>query len=117
MEYIKKIPNEPSFSQNGLDGFRYKLETKDISISAENVYKGHEKYCKNLVSTSIYYIAEGTGVFKIENNTYNVTQGDLVEIPPNTEFVFVGKMKLLFISTPAFKIENDVKIRDNDLYE
>ena len=116
MKYIKKLPTEPSFRQNGLNGFSYEITNKNISIDIEDVYKGHEKYCKSLVSTFIYYVLEGTGVFKIENNNYNVVQGDVIEIPPNTEFVFAGKMKLLLIMNPAFNKDNEIDGAYNDLY-
>ena len=54
MKYIKKLPTEPSFRQNGLNGFSYEITNKNISIDIEDVYKGHEKYCRSLVSTFIY---------------------------------------------------------------
>ena len=54
MEYIKKLPPEPSFIQNGINGFSYEVTNKNISIDIEDVYKGHEKYYKSLVSTFIY---------------------------------------------------------------
>ena len=116
MEYIYKLPNEPSFIQNGLNGFSYEITNKNISIDIEDVYKGHEKYCKSLVSTFIYYVLDGTGIFKIENNKYNVVQGDVIEIPSNTEFVFAGKMKLLLIMNPDFNKDNEIDGAYNDLY-
>ena len=114
--YNKKLPTEPSFIQNGLNGFSYEITNKNISIDIEDVFKGHERYCKNLVSTFIYYVLEGTGVFKIENNKYNVIQGDVIEIHPNTEFVYVDKMKLLLIMNPAFNKNNEIEGAYNDLY-
>ena len=84
--------------------------------------RNYRKYCLwkqyfiFIFNTDIYYVLEGTGVFKIESDKYNVEQGDVIEIPPNTEFVFVGKMKLLLIMNPAFNKDNEVDGAYNDLY-
>lgn len=115
-EYIKKCPKKPSFVQNGLNGYSYNINNSSISIDIEDVYKGHEKYCKSLVSTFIYYVLSGSGVFKINNEKYNVVEGDVIEIPNDTEFVFAGKMKLLLIMTPAFNPDNEIEGKNNDLY-
>ena len=116
-KYIKKCPKEPSFVQKGLNGYSYNITNTGISIDIEDVYKGHEKYCKSLVSTFIYYVLSGSGTFKIDNEKYEVVEGDVIEIPKNTEFVFAGKMKLLLIMTPAFDPKNEVEGPENDLYQ
>ena len=115
-EYIKKCPKVPSFVQKGLNGYSYKIDNSSISIDIEDVYKGHEKYCKSLVSTFIYYVLSGSGTFKINGKKYDVIEGDVIEIPSNTEFVFAGKMKLLLIMTPAFNPDNEIEGEYNDLY-
>lgn len=48
---------------------------------------------------------------------YNVEVGNIIEIPNNTEFVYVGKMKLLLIMNPAFDEENYIDEKENDLYD
>ena len=115
-KYIKKCPKEPSFSQKGLNGYSYSINNTSISIDIEDVYKGHEKYCKSLVSTFIYYVISGNGTFKIDNEKHEVSEGDVIEIPKDTEFVFAGKMKLLLIMTPPFDPKNEIEGPDNDLY-
>ena len=40
----------------------------------------------------------------------------MIEIAPNTEFVFAGKMKLLLIMSPAFRMQDGIDGKDNDLY-
>ncbi len=117
MEYIKRIPETPSFSKGGMNGYSLNLENKNISIDIEDVYKGHEKYCTNIVSSHIYYVIEGNGKFKINEEIYWVKKGDIIEIPPNTEFVFAGKMKLLLIMNPSFNAKNNIDGKENDLYD
>ncbi len=117
MEYIKKLPEQPSFIQNGLNGYSFDINNENISMDIEDVYKGHEKYCKSLVSTFIYYVLSESGTFKISEEKYKVNSGDVIEIPPNTNFVYAGRMKLLLIMNPAFNPKNEVQGKDNDLYE
>ncbi len=115
MKYIKKLLEIPSFSQDGMNGFSFETDDKNISIDIEDVYKGHERYCINKKSTHIFYVLQGNGKFKINEEIYNVEIGDIIEIPKNTEFVYVGKMKLLLIMTPAFNKEDSIDGKKNDL--
>lgn len=116
MEYIKQLPKEPSFEQQGLKGYNYKLENRGISISIEDCFKGHDRYNTNVCSSHIYYVLEGEGTFKINQETFNVKKDDCIEVPSNTEFVFAGKMKLLLIMNPAFRPEDGIDGKENDLY-
>lgn len=116
MGYIKKLPTEPSFMQKGLNGYNYELETKEISITLEDCFKGHDKYHKNIYSSKIYYCIDGNGKFKVAGEIINIEKGDLIEIPKNTEFVFAGKMKLLLIMAPAFRPQDGIDGKENDLY-
>lgn len=116
MKYLRKLPENSSFSQMGLNGYNYELDTKDISISVEDCFKGHDKYHTNVYSKKIYYVVEGNGTFKIGENLIEVKKDDLIEIPKNTEFVFAGKMKLLLIMLPAFRPQDGIDGRKNDLY-
>lgn len=115
-EYIKKFPQSPSFKQKGFDGYVCSLDNKNISITYEDVYKGHEKYCTNKESTHIYYVISGNGKFKINEELYEVVAGDIIEIPKNTKFIFAGEMKLLLVMTPAFNPNNEIVGEENDLY-
>lgn len=72
MEYIKKVSKLPAFIQNGLNGFDFGISNKNISINLIDVYKGHEKYCTNTSSSHIYYVLNGSGVFKIDEKLYDV---------------------------------------------
>ena len=116
MGYIKKVSKEPSFILDGLNGFSSNINNENISIDIIEVYKGHEKYCTNKISSYIYYVLEGNGKFKINGELYDVEMGDIIEIPKNTEFIYIGKMKLLLIMSPAFQANNNVEGKNNDLY-
>lgn len=116
MSYIRKLPDMPSFKQQGLEGYNYNLECEGISLTIEDCFKGHDKYHTNEYSSKIYYVLDGEGKFKINNEIFNVKKDDCIEIPANTKFVFAGKMKLLLIMSPAFRPQDGIEGEDNDLY-
>jgi mannose-6-phosphate isomerase-like protein (cupin superfamily) len=115
--YIKSFPEEPSFKQKGLNGFVCPLENEVIgNLTLERVHKGHDKYYTNTESSKIYYVIQGQGRFKIKEELYKVHRGDIIEIPPNTEFVFEGQMELLLIMNPKFNPNCEIFGKENDLY-
>lgn len=116
VEYIKNLSKEPSFKQQGLHGYNYELECKGISLTVEDCFKGHDRYHTNSYSSKIYYVLDGKGKFKLNGKIYDVKKDDLIEIPPNTKFVFAGKMKLLLIMNPAFRMQDGKDEELNDLY-
>lgn len=115
-KYIYKLPDIPSFKQEGLDGYNYSLGFEEISISVEDCFKGLDKYHTNVRSKKIYYVIDGEGKFSINGEIYSVKKEDIIAIPPNTEFVFAGKMRLLLIMNPAFRMQDGIDGKDNDLY-
>ncbi len=116
MKNIYKLPLDPSFSQKGLNGYNYALNAENISITVEDCFKGHDRYHTNVYSDKIYYVVEGKGVFKIGEEKFNVEKDDLIKVPKNTQFVFAGKMKLLLIMIPAFRPQDGIDGKENDLY-
>src|SRR5262249_61986253 len=60
-----------------------------------------------------YYILCGSGYFTIANCKYDVSPGMLVEVPPNVEFSYSGKMKLIAFSKPRWFFGNDTHTRWN----
>jgi len=114
--YIKMLPDSPHFTQNGLAGYKYDLETKRLGLYIEVSHKGLDKYVYDKESTHIYYVLEEKGKFSINNEIFDVKEGDVIEAPARIEFTYSGKMKLLLIMTPDFKPENDVDTKkENDL--
>ncbi len=115
-KYVYKLSDEASFEQNGLKGYNYSLGLEEISITVEDCFKGHDKYHTNSHSKKIYYVIDGNGRFSIDGEIFEVHKEDLIVIPPNTEFVFAGKMRLLLIMNPAFRLQDGKDGRVNDLY-
>ena len=96
-----KLPKEPSFRQDGLDGYTYPLPHTDMQVNFIDCYEKHERYC-SYAGAFVYYILDGKGQYKIGDELLDVKQGDLIEIPADTKFTYKGKMKLLLIINDGF---------------
>ncbi len=110
---IKKIPERPSFSQKGLDGFKFPLSCKDIEIYFVDVKEGHDNYIISKKITHIYYVLEGSGFFEIEGIRHDARQGTLIEVPPNVEYTYSGRMKLLLVMSPPWFKDNEIITKKN----
>lgn len=109
-----ELKKEPSFKKNGFQGFTYPLNSTDVEISYIDCFHQHDKYCI-YQGVFIYYVVEGNGKFKIGNDIFDVKNGDMIEVPANTEFVYKGKMKLLLIKKGKFDPTLNQDTKDNDL--
>jgi mannose-6-phosphate isomerase-like protein (cupin superfamily) len=63
---------------------------------------------KCLKEDRIYYIADGSGEFFVEQEKFPVKKDDVVFVPMNTIYNFVGKMKIFLVCSPEFKEGDDV---------
>ena len=83
--------------QNLLDEPNYeKLSVAKVKIV------GEQKFGLDQESDNAYYVLEGSGKFYFEDETIEVTKGDLVFIPKNTKYRDSGQLTLLAISVPKF---------------
>jgi len=98
------------FGWQGLEVLSYS-EKEDFSFASAatfNVTERHGK-CKNTVSNRVYYVIEGSGKFVIEGKEVAVKATDVVIIPKNTVYDYMGKMKLFLVHTPAYDPKNEIK--------
>ena len=76
--YLKILPDNPHFIQNGLKGYKYNIETERLGLYIEISHKGLDKYVYDKESTHIYYVLEGKGKFSINQEVFDVKQGDVI---------------------------------------
>jgi len=74
---------------------------KKLSVAIVEIV-GEQKFGLDQESDTIYYVLDGTGKFFIENNEFDVKEGDLIFIPKNTKYKDSGDLQLLAIATPKF---------------
>ena len=104
--FIFKKSSEPSFSVDGADGYNFSIINKNLEIDLIDSKTGHGGKVVSDLMTHIYYVLEGEGDFEIDDVSYHLAAGELVEIPPMHTLNYRGKMKLLLIMNPPFSPEH-----------
>jgi mannose-6-phosphate isomerase-like protein (cupin superfamily) len=103
MAYVLAASSTPSFVLMGLAGYEFQpLKDQDFAVHLVDVHKGHDTFMISKALTRIYYIIEGTGVFTIDNQKYDVAPGLVVEVPPGVEYSYSGSMKIFLVSHPRW---------------
>jgi SAM-dependent methyltransferase len=114
MPYIYSLPTSASFTGKGLLGYTFgPLNQKDLEIYYVEVEKGHDIFMVSKKITRTYYVLSGIGHFTIGNHRYDVSPGEVVEVPPKIEYCYSGNMRLLVISNPRWFSGNDTFTRWN----
>lgn len=73
--------------------------------------EGHNQEFYDKESTFNYIVLEGEGSFFLDDEEVLVKSGDYISISPNTRIYYKGKMKLVLITNPAWKPENEVETK------
>jgi mannose-6-phosphate isomerase-like protein (cupin superfamily) len=103
MSYVLAASSSPAFTLKGLVGYEFlPLKDQDFAVHLVDVHKGHDTFMISKVLTRIYYIIDGTGVFTIDNQKYDVSPGLVVEVPPGIEYSYSGSMQIFLVSHPRW---------------
>ncbi len=90
---------------NTLNGINY-------SIAQFTLEPGKKSKLHKMSSSEIYYILEGSGNLKINEETYHLEKDDSVYVPPNSkQFIEnIGSINLRFlcIVEPAWKANDEI---------
>ena len=107
--HVLKLPSDYSFEKVGIKGKKFSVAdvTQKTGVCQIETQGGHETTIIEHECDFIYYILEGEGYFVIDGQNENCTNGDLVVIPAGSKFRYIGKMKMLLITTPAFYLEQE----------
>ncbi len=73
--------------------------------------EGHNQEFYDKESTFAYIVLEGEGTFFLDDEPVPVVKGDAIYINPNTRIYYKGKLKMVLITMPAWKAENEVETR------
>ncbi|UCG95210.1 MAG: cupin domain-containing protein [archaeon] len=99
-EGLEKVKKDPMVI------FPYKINPNFSATYIE--IDGNYGAIKCLREDRIYFIIEGSGKFIIEDNEYEVKNGDLIFIPMNTPYNIIGKMSCFLLCSPEFNPDDDV---------
>lgn len=112
-KYLKLVPSEPTFKQVGLKGFRLELSNPNLEIYEVDIEKGHDNFIVSQKITHIYYVIDGSGSFCLNGKKFRVKIGNIIEVPPEVEYTYSGRMKLLLILTPPWFKGNEIITKPN----
>lgn len=89
---------------NTLNGIRY-------SISHSELKPGKKSKLHKMKTSEVYYILQGEGDLRINDNTFRVSKDQTIYIPPHTKQCLKntgkGELKFLCIVDPAWKQEDE----------
>ncbi|MFA5051584.1 MAG: cupin domain-containing protein [Patescibacteria group bacterium] len=95
----------------GADLRVYKINRKDAGLAYIEVKKGHFEEFMNRKSTFIYYVLHGKGTFYLNGKSTTVKATDVVVIPPKTKAYYLGHMKLVLVTVPAWQAKYEKHVR------
>ena len=108
MNYTHSLPSSLAFEGKGLFGYSFgPLAERDLEIYYIEVEGGHDTFMVSRRITRVYYVISGSGYFTINDQRYDVGAGMLAEVPPNVEYSYSGKMKMIAVSKPRWFEGND----------
>jgi mannose-6-phosphate isomerase-like protein (cupin superfamily) len=111
MKYkLIKSENIPKKEKHGIHLNVYP-NVGDSGIVYVDTESGHNQEFYDRESTFTYVILEGEGKFYLNDEDVGVSSGDMLSIDPNTRIYYKGKFKMILITTPAWKPENEVETR------
>lgn len=95
----------------GADLRVYKINRKEAGLAYIEVKKGHFEEFMNKKSAFIYYVLKGSGTFYLHGKANKVKATDVIVIPPKTRAYYLGHMKLILVTVPAWQAKNEVHVR------
>lgn len=98
-------------SKFGINLRVYETKYRQAEFVYIEVKKGHFEEFYNKVSTMFYYVLEGKGKFFLNGVATPVKATDLLVIPPKTKIYYLGKMKLILVTAPAWSAKDEVHVR------
>lgn len=110
-EYKYSHAEARTIHKHGVDITLYGLSNTPSNAVYEETKEGHFEEFQNTVSTCMWFVIEGKGIFVLNDEKISVEAKDIIVAPPNTRIHYFGNLKLILVSTPAFKPENEQHVR------
>ena len=107
--HVLKLPNDYSFEKVGIKGKKFSVGdiTQKTGICQIETEGGHKTTIIQHECDFIYHVLDGEGYFVIDSQSENCIKGDLVVVPADSKFRYVGDLKMLLITTSAFYPEQE----------
>ena len=111
MTHVFHDKDAEHFSKHGIDLTLYNEDLASVNVVKIHVEEGHYEEFYNKVSDFVYSIIDGTGIFVLNGEKYEVASGDLVVAQAGTRIYYFGKMDMILSVAPAFNEADEVHVR------
>jgi mannose-6-phosphate isomerase-like protein (cupin superfamily) len=110
---VYKRKDAVSVTKHGVKMYIYnnKRDSPYAAVVYQETEKGHTQEFYNEKSTFLYYILEGSGIWIIEDECFEVEKNDVIIIPPGKRFYFKGNVKQICITAPAWEEEHERHVK------
>ena len=95
----KRINNSPKCTV-----YEYPFDEKDINVAYVEINGRYpdQGFALNKIVKGMVFVTSGSGTIVIDNEEYQLEEGDMVLIKSNQKYFFEGKLKLVMSCTPAW---------------
>ncbi|HEY4489612.1 MAG TPA: hypothetical protein VJA87_04000 [Candidatus Paceibacterota bacterium] len=108
LEKSRDIPEKDKF---GIHLNIYPAINENCEVALVATDEGHNQEFYDQESSFTYIILEGDGIYYLDDEEVLVSKGDFLSIAAKTRIYYKGKMKMLLITSPAWKESNEVETR------
>ncbi|MCL2280723.1 cupin domain-containing protein [Candidatus Saccharibacteria bacterium] len=110
-KYVYPKSEAKTIHKYGVDITLFGDDNLSPNVVYEEVEKGHFQEFYNDTATQTWYIIEGSGVFVLDGEEHKVGAGDLVVVPPKVKKYYLGKMKMVLVTSPTFDSNDEHEVR------
>lgn len=109
----RKIPvaDATDVSKHGINLKIYKADIPAMNIVTVETDTGHFQEFKMRTIDFHYLILDGFGTFVLDDEKVEVTKGDLLIIKAGTRIHYFGQLKMVLVSVPAFRADDEEHVR------
>jgi len=104
-------------SKHGINLKIYNGNTPAVNIVTVETDAGHFQEFRMKTIDFHYLILDGFGTFVLDDEKVEVAKGDLLVIKAGTRIHYFGQLKMVLVSTPAFRADDEEHIRFVDKSE
>jgi len=108
---LEKRESIPEIDKYGIHLNVYPEIHENCGVVLVQTKEGHNQEFYDLNSTFTYIILEGKGTYYLNDAEVEVSKGDMLSIEPKTRIYYKGTMKMVLITTPAWRPENEVETK------
>lgn len=108
---LERSESIPEMDKYGIHLNVYPDINEQCGVVLVSTEEGHNQEFYDLNSSFTYIILEGSGTYFLDDEEISVSKGDMLYIEPKTRIYYKGTMKMVLITSPAWRAENEVETR------